>query len=170
MGQGERAGILEPSRAAARDAVVELLKQAYWIQIETAMNSLANSINPDGVGAEVIRRALSDGAAAALSHAERLASRIKELYGVVPGSREFRADQGAFQPPSPSTNIVSLLHGAISAHDAGILLCGRLLDATHRVDPVTEHLVVEILRGEQAGKRRYEAYLKEYAGKGIGLA
>ncbi|MGI9540377.1 MAG: ferritin-like domain-containing protein [Miltoncostaeaceae bacterium] len=170
MEQNAPAGILEPSSAARRETILQLLRTAYWNEIETVMNCVANSVNPDGVGAEVVRRALAEGAADGLDHAERFAARIKELYGKVPGSEEFEAGQRAFQPPSPSTNIASLLHGAISVKDEAIVLCGRLLEATQGVDPVTEHLVVEVLRDEQASKRRFESFLKEYQGQGIGLA
>ena len=34
-----------------------------------------------------------------LGHAQQFASRIKELYGVVPGSLEFSAEQSYLQPP-----------------------------------------------------------------------
>ncbi len=91
-------------------------------------------------------------------------------YGVVPGSRRFEPAQSAFQPPVPSTNIVSLLNGAIAVKDEAIALCGRLLEATRGIDAVTEHLVVEILGEEQTSRRRFEGFLKEYQGQGIGLA
>ena len=170
MNQNAAARILEPSSAATREAIVALLTEAYWGKVETAMNCIANSVNPDGVGAELIKRSLAEGASAELAHAERLAARIKELYGVVPGSQQFEAAQRSFQPPVPSTNIVSLLNGAIAVKDEAIAVCGRLIEASAGVDPVTEHMVVEILAAEQASRRRFESYLKEYQGHGLGLA
>ena len=69
--------------------MIELLKKAYWMEIETVMSYIANSINPDGVRAMEIRESLEADIQEELGHAQQFAARIKELYGVVPGSLEF---------------------------------------------------------------------------------
>src|SRR5215208_3380660 len=42
-------GILSEEMADKRAEVVELLKTAYFMELETVMNYVTNSINPDGV-------------------------------------------------------------------------------------------------------------------------
>lgn len=170
LGDEARAGILEARQAAVRDALVAMLTEAYWKEIETLMNYVANSINPDGIRAETVKQVLAADAAEELAHARLLGERIKQLYGVVPGSKEFVATQASLQPPSPSTNLVSLLHGVIEAEDEAIALYERIIDVAADVDPVTEDMVVGILRDEQAHRRLFEGFLKEYEGQGIGLA
>src|SRR3712207_8565443 len=49
--------------------------------------------NPDGVRAQEIKESLEEDIQEELGHAQEFASRIKELYGVVPGSMDFRAEQ-----------------------------------------------------------------------------
>src|SRR5262245_10687352 len=53
-------GILSPDRADKRDEIIELLKTAYWMELETVMSYIANSVNPDGVRAQEIREALEE--------------------------------------------------------------------------------------------------------------
>jgi bacterioferritin len=43
-------GILSQDHQAKRDELIDLLKRAYWMEIETVMSYIANSTNPDGVG------------------------------------------------------------------------------------------------------------------------
>ena len=79
-------GILSNELREKRDEVIELLTKAYWMEIETVMSYVANSINPDGVRAQEIREALEEDIQEELGHAQQFGNRIKELYGVVPGS------------------------------------------------------------------------------------
>ena len=85
--------IMADDTAEQREHVIELLKKAYWMEIETVMSYIANSINPDGVRAMEIRESLEADIQEELGHAQQFAARIKELYGVVPGSQEFSAEQ-----------------------------------------------------------------------------
>jgi bacterioferritin len=41
-------GILAEENRGKRDEIVELLTKAYWMEIETVMSYIANSVNPDG--------------------------------------------------------------------------------------------------------------------------
>ncbi len=55
------AGILADENREKREEIVALLQQAYWMEIETVMSYIANSINPDGIHAhEVIDRLQQD--------------------------------------------------------------------------------------------------------------
>ena len=51
-------GIMAESAGDTRAEVIELLTKAYWMEIETVMSYIANSINPDGVRAQEIRGTL----------------------------------------------------------------------------------------------------------------
>jgi bacterioferritin len=72
-----------------RGQIIDLLTTAYWMEIETITNYLANSVHLDGVRAEEIKKALSADVGSELMHAQSLAKRIKEVGGRVPGSMEF---------------------------------------------------------------------------------
>ena len=87
-------GILSPENEDKRDQLIEMLTKAYWMEIETVMSYVANSINPDGVRAQEI-----------------------------------------------------------------IEFCeGR--------DPVTQDMVVTILRDEEGHRRLFEGFLREYKAEG----
>ena len=81
--------ILGDERAEARAGIVELLKQAYWMEIETVMSYMANSINPDGVRAQEIIESLKEDIQEELGHAEqfvlvdRRIDRPAEAFGVL---------------------------------------------------------------------------------------
>src|SRR3954454_19558537 len=92
-------GIFSSDNKEARDRVVELLTKAYWMEIETVMSYIAASTNLDGIRAQEIRESLAEDIEEELGHAKEFANRIKELYGVVPGSQEFQPEQGFLQPP-----------------------------------------------------------------------
>ena len=89
-------GILSDDKADQREELIELLKKAYWMEIETVMSYIANSVNPDGVRAQEIIESLQEDIQEELGHAQQFASRIKELYGVVPGLARVHA------PSSPT--------------------------------------------------------------------
>ncbi len=80
-----REGILSDDKKDQRDELIELLTKAYWMELETVMSYLANSINPDGVRAQEIKESLEEDIQEELGHAQQFGQRIKELYGVVPG-------------------------------------------------------------------------------------
>ena len=85
-------GILSDDNRAKRDELTELLKRAYWMEIETVMSYIANSINPDGVRAQEIIESLQQDIQEELGHAQQFGKRIKELYGTVPGSTDFELE------------------------------------------------------------------------------
>src|SRR5947199_3319848 len=106
-GTGE--GILAPENEAKRGEIIEMLEKAYWMEIETVMSYIANSVNPDGVRAQEIKESLEEDVTEELGHAKLFAERIKELYGVVPGSDQFTAEQSYLQPPERQTDVVSVI-------------------------------------------------------------
>ena len=92
-------GILADEQHGKREEIIELLKRAYWMEVETVTSYIANSINPDGVRAQEITESLNQDIQEELGHAQQFAARIKELYGVIPGSLKFEAEQSYLQPP-----------------------------------------------------------------------
>src|SRR5215217_6201624 len=86
-------GILGADMQAEREQLIQMLTKAYWMEIETVVSYIANSINPDGVRAQEIIESLKEDIQEELGHAQEFGKRIKELYGVVPGSLEFAAEQ-----------------------------------------------------------------------------
>ena len=160
-------GILSPERSAEREQLVEMLKKAYWMEIETVMSYITNSINPDGVRAQEIIESLQEDVQEELGHAQQFAQRIKELYGVVPGSGEFNAEQTYLQPPEHQTDIVHVIRGVIEAETGAIEHYNRIIETTDGVDYVTQDMVIAILRDEEGHRRLFEGYLREYEQEGL---
>ena len=159
--------IMSADHADQRDHVIELLKKAYWMEIETVMSYIANSINPDGVRAMEIRESLEADIQEELGHAQQFAARIKELYGVVPGSLEFSAEQTYLQPPDDQVDIVHVIRGVIEAEQGAIEFYSHAIEETDGIDPVTQDMFIAILRDEQGHKRRFEGFLREYEKEGL---
>src|SRR3712207_486731 len=113
-------GILADANADKRNELIELLKKAYWMELETVMSYVANSINPDGVRAQEIKESLLEDVQEELGHAQQFGQRIKELYGVVPGTLEFSAAQTYLQPAEQQTDVVHVIKGVIAAETGAI--------------------------------------------------
>jgi bacterioferritin len=160
-------GIMAPENAGQREQVVELLRKAYWMEVETVMSYIANSVNPDGVRAQEVKESLEEDIQEELDHAKRFAERIKELYGVVPGSEGFEAEQSYLQPPDDQVDIVHVIRGVIEAETGAIEHYNRIIEVTDGIDPVTQDMVVEILRDEQGHLRLFEGFLREYEFAGL---
>ena len=160
-------GILDDDMKDDREKLIELLTKAYWMEIETVMSYIANSINPDGVRAQEIIESLQEDIQEELGHAQQFATRIKELYGVVPGSLEFTAEQGYLQPPEHQTDIVHVIKGVIEAETGAIEHYNRIIEFTEHVDPVTNDMVIAILRDEEGHRRLFEGFLREYKSEGL---
>ena len=160
-------GILAPENDEKREQIIELLSKAYWMEIETVMSYIANSVNPDGVRAQEIRESLQQDVQEELGHAQQFADRIKELYGVVPGSEQFEAEQSFLQPPEHQTDIVHVIRGVIEAEKGAIEHYTRVVEETDQVDPVTNDMVIAILHDEEGHRRLFEGFLREYRAEGL---
>jgi len=160
-------GILSEGQREDREQIIQMLTKAYWMEIETVMSYLANSINPDGVRAQEIIESLKEDIQEELGHAEQFGNRIKELYGVVPGSLDFKAEQSYLQPPQQQTDIVHVIKGVIEAESGAIEHYNAVIEFTEGKDPVTNDMVIAILRDEEGHKRLFEGFLREYAAEGL---
>ena len=159
-------GILADENAPARERIVELLTKAYWMELETVMSYIANSTNPDGVRAQEIIQSLQEDIQEELGHAQQFATRIKELYGVVPGSQEFTAEQSYLQPPEHQTDIVHVIKGVIEAESGAIEHYNQIIEFCEGKDPVTQDMVIAILQDEEGHRRLFEGFLREYKAEG----
>jgi bacterioferritin len=161
-----QSGILGADNADQRNELIELLKTAYWMEIETVMSYLANSINPDGVRAREVVEHLETDIQEELGHAQQFGNRIKELYGVVPGSLDFSAEQTYLQPPAEQTDVVHVIKGVIEAEAGAIEHYQRIIDFCDGLDLVTQDMVIDIERDEQRHLRLFEGFLREYEVEG----
>jgi bacterioferritin len=159
--------ILAAENRDKREEIIGLLTKAYWMEVETVMSYIANSVNPDGVRAMEIRESLSEDVQEELGHAQQFAERIKELYGVVPGSLDFSAEQSYLQPPDDQVDIVHVIRGVIEAEQGAIEHYSRIIEETDGIDPVTQDMVIAILHDEQGHKRLFEGFLREYEKEGL---
>jgi bacterioferritin len=160
-------GILSEQKSAQREELVGMLQKAYWMEIETVMSYIAGSINPDGVRAQEIIESLQEDIQEELGHAQQFAARIKELYGVVPGSLDFTAEQTYLQPPEHQTDIVHVIKGVIEAETGAIEHYNRIIEFTDGLDFVTQDMVINILHDEEGHRRLFEGYLREYEAEGL---
>jgi bacterioferritin len=159
--------IMSDDQREAREEIIELLEKAYWMEIETVMSYIANSVNPDGVRAQEIKESLEKDIQEELGHAKQFAERIKELYGVVPGSLGFEAEQSYLQPPGEQIDVVHVIKGVIEAESGAIEHYTRIIDVTDGVDLVTQDMVIAILHDEQGHLRLFEGFLREYEAEGL---
>ena len=165
IGRGSE-GILSSEMKEKREEIIELLKQAYFMELETVINYVTNATNPDGVRAQEVKESLEEDIQEELTHARQFASRIKELYGVVPGSLDFTAEQRYLQPPEEQIDVVHVIKGVIEAETGAIEHYQRIVETTEGADPVTQDMVIEILRDEQGHRRLFEGFLREYEAEG----
>jgi bacterioferritin len=160
-------GIFDGVNADTRQGVIELLTKAYWMEIETVTSYLAASVNLDGVRAQEIKESLEKDVEEELGHARQFASRIKELYGVVPGSEGFVPEQSYLQPSEEQTDVVHVIRGVIKAETGAIEHYTRIVEVTDQVDPVTQDMTIAILHDEQGHRRLFEGFLREYELEGL---
>ena len=159
-------GILAEEMEEQREKVVELLKTAYFMELETVMNYVASSVNPDGVRAQEVKEHIEEDIQEELGHAQQLAVRIEALYGVVPGSGDFKVGQHKLQPAKNQIDVVHVIKGVIDAEDGAIQHYTRIVEETEGVDPVTNDMVIQLLHDEQGHRRLFEGFLREYEAEG----
>jgi len=154
-------GILGEDKKDERDQIVEMLKKAYFMELETVMSYITNSVNLEGIRAREVAESLEQDIQEELGHAQQFANRIKELYGVVPGSLDFSAEQSFLQPASEQTDLGHVIKGVIEAESGAIEHYVALIEFAADRDPVTEDMVIAILRDEEGHRRLFEGFLRE---------
>ncbi len=142
--------------------IIEALCAAYAMELETVQNYIAASVNLDGVRSEVIKKALAADVTVEIGHAQRLASRIKTVGGIVPGSLALPRGQKSMQPVEDTTDIVAVIKGVIDAEEAAITQYNKIIKLCDGVDYVTQDLAIQILSGEEDHRREFIGFLREY--------
>jgi bacterioferritin len=103
-----------------RSALVRALTAAYWGELETVSKHVASSTNRDGSHARRIAHCLRDAIACDLDHAQRVATRIKQLHGTVPGPDDFSARELCLDEPAEPQDSVSVLTPVVDAETDAI--------------------------------------------------
>lgn len=142
--------------------IIDELTVAYFMELETVMNYIANSTNLDGVRAEEIKKSLAADVTAELGHAQQLADRIKTIGGKIPGSQCFKAGQTTLQPPQDSTDVISVIKGVIEAEDKACAQYNKIIKLCDGFDYVTQDLCVTLLGDEEQHRREFRGFLMEY--------
>jgi bacterioferritin len=149
--------------AVTKEQIVEALRTAYNMAVETVINYLANSLHLEGVRADFIKQALAADIQEELGHAQQLGNRIKQLGGTIPGSMHLKMTQRSLEPPEDSTDVVGVIRGVLAAEEDAIKHYRALIKQTEGEDYVTQDLAITILGQEEAHRQQFEGYLKEYA-------
>jgi bacterioferritin len=141
---------------------IEDLTAAYWMELETVINYLAASTNLEGVRGKQVADVLRSEVDEELGHARRLAQRLNELGGVVPGSLEFNAAPASMQPPADQTDVARVIQGVLDAEEKAIEQYRLIIGAAEGIDPVTHDLGVALLADEEAHRRLFQGFAREY--------
>lgn len=144
------------------DEIVAELTKSYWMELETVVNYLANSVHLDGVRAEEIKKSLGADIQEELTHATQLANRIKTIGGPIPGSEGFSVMQKTLQPPADTTDVVTVIKGVIDAEEGAMAQYEKIIRLCDGVDFVTQDMCIAILSDEQQHRREFLGFLKEY--------
>jgi bacterioferritin len=142
--------------------IIQELCRSYAMEMETVQNYIAASVNLDGVRSDVIKKALAADVLTEVQHAQQLATRIKTIGGLVPGSLDLPRGQKFLQPREDTTDIVAVIKGVIAAEEDAIAQYNKLINMCDGVDYVTQDMVIGILGGEEDHRREFIGFLKEY--------
>lgn len=142
--------------------IIEGLTKAYYMELETVMNYVSNSINLDGIRAKEIKESLKEDITAELEHAQLLGKRIHVLGGTVPGSMSFKFEQNSLQPYKDSADLPSVIRGVIEAEDAACHQYQHLIDLCDGVDYATQDLCIKLLGDEEEHRREFQGFLREF--------
>ena len=145
-----------------RQDIIDNLVKSYWMEIETVINYISNSINLDGVRAEEIKKSLALDVTEEIGHAQMLAKRIKEIGGLVPGSMDLNAVQSFLQTKEDTTDVVSVIEGVIAAENGAIEQYNKIIKLCDGVDYVTQDLCIRLLGMEESHRIEFVGFLKEY--------
>lgn len=129
--------------------IIIQLQAAYAAELETVANYLANSVWLDGLRAEKVKESLDADLAEELGHAKKLAQRIKQLGGTIPGSLALARAQKSLQPPTDSTDLRSVIKGVIEAEADAIAGYRKLVKACDGIDYVTHDLAISLMADEE---------------------
>src|SRR5258708_763451 len=148
--------------AATKEQIIEVLKKAYNMELETVINYLSNSLHMEGVRADFIKQALSADIQGELTHATQLGNRIKQLGGSIPGSQARQMTQKSLQPQEDTTDVVDVIRGVLAAEEEAINAYRAIIKLPDGEDYVTQALAITIMADEEGHRQQFQGYLKEY--------
>jgi hypothetical protein len=151
--------VFAPENDKKREELIGMLERAYWMEIETVMSYMANSINPDGVRAQEIIEALKADVTEELGHAQQFGrreghQRVKAPAGKhdaerAAGERGHEREQDELIEPGPQTDDGDQLDVA-AAHDL----------AGEQPEPHQEDQHGEPERADPGDRRRAERHVE----------
>lgn len=141
--------------------IIEALKTAYAMELETVQNYIAASVNLDGLRSDIVKKALAADVTEELGHAQLLANRIKTIGGLVPGSFALENCQESLQPLADTTDLLGVINGVIEAEKSAIAQYNKIIKLCEGVDYVTQDLAITLLSGEEDHLREFIGFLKE---------
>lgn len=142
--------------------IIRELTKSYNMELETVLNYVAASTNPDGVRAEEIKKSLALDITAEIGHAQMLAKRIKQLGSAVPGSLKLEMSQKKLQPPKDRTDIVSVIKGVIDAEAGAVAQYLKIIKLCEGTDYLSQDLCIRLMADEEAHLVEFKGFLKEY--------
>ena len=80
---------------------------------------------------------------------------------MVPGSMELTPEQSYLQPPDDQLDIKHVVKGVIQAETGAIEHYNKVIEFCEGTDPVTQDMVIAILRDEEGHRRLFEGFLRE---------
>lgn len=141
---------------------ITALQKAYWMELESVANYLADSVNLDGVRAEEVKRSLAEDVQEELGHARRLAERIKQLHGYVLGAEELPFSHSHLTSDRPTTDVEHVIRQVIEDEEAAISHYQSIIRDTEGSDYVTQELCISLMADEEKHLSQFEGFLKEY--------
>lgn len=140
--------------------VVSMLTEAYFAELETAMNYIALRNNLSGIDGEQVKQILDQEIQDEFNHAQALANRIRVLGFQVPNSNDFRSTEQSPAQLSLGTGISlrDAVRQVIEAESEAMNLYKRIIDKTAEHDPVTADLVTDLLADEEDHFRTFTKF------------
>ena len=80
----------------------------------------------------------------------------------VPGSLGLAAEQESLQPAADRADVVRVVRGVLEAEEAAVAHYRELIEEADGFDWVTQDLAISILADEEAHRRLFQGYLREY--------
>lgn len=147
-----------------KEQTIGALQKAYSMEMETVANYLADSVNLDGVRAEEVKKSLADDIQEELGHAQRLAHRIKQLGGLVPGPTGLDMTHSHLEKVGQTTDVQRVIQAVIADERAAIDHYKSIIRDTDGQDFVTQDLCISLLADEEQHLTQFEGFEKEYNG------
>lgn len=146
---------------AKRKQIIDMLAKSYNMELETVINYTTMSNYLDGFRAKHIKDSLAGDIQEELTHASRLAHRIKVLDGVIPGSMSLTMEQKSLQPTGDPLDVIAAVKGVIEAEQGAVDQYQKIIELTDGIDFVTQDLCIELKGDEEEHRRLFKGFLAE---------